>query len=174
MEVELSGGGGERARNQIGLLFLALAALLAAGAVGAARGSNGEYLRHTEWWWWGYALLTAVPGLVFAVVPWLIRAAFRVPAAGPVEDAERAFFAVAAGAAAMGVVDAAAVGLLRAFDARGAAAAALGYGLAPLLLTLASAPLAGKRAALVLPPAAVFNVLLLEWAGGFAGRPLVR
>ncbi|MCC6737721.1 MAG: hypothetical protein IT452_01640 [Planctomycetia bacterium] len=172
--MELSGGGGERARNQIGLLFLAMSAALSAGAVGAARSTGGEYLQHTEWWWWGYALLTAVPGLVFAVVPWLIRVAFSIPTAGAVEDAERAFFSVAAGAAAMAAVDAAAIGLLRVFDARGVTAAAAGYGLAPLLLALASAAIAGKRAALVLLPAAAFNALLVEWAGGFAGRPFVR
>jgi hypothetical protein len=165
-----------RSRDQLGLAFLALSVLLAAGAVVAELDPHRTWLRHHAWWWVGFSLLFATPAILFFMVPWTMRAHFGVAPRGAVEDATRGFYVFLGWVLALALLDAAALGLAALAGMGGPARALLGYGLAPLVLSLAAARAARAPAACFaahLPASAYANVLLVEWASGLLGTALV-
>ncbi|MBI2919929.1 MAG: hypothetical protein HYY18_02465, partial [Planctomycetes bacterium] len=130
MELKPAPGPAERARDQIGLFFYALSVPLACGVVAAARAPRAEFLRHTAWWWTGFALCFLVPALCFTVIPWAMRRVYGIAPGGAVVDATRGFYALVAATLAMGALDfaVATAGL------KGPAGWALGRGAAPAIL----------------------------------------
>lgn len=168
MELKPAAGPAERARDQIGLFFFALSLPLACGVVAAARAPRAEFLRHTAWWWTGFALCFLVPAMCFTVIPWAMRRVYGAAPAGAVVDATRGFYALLAATLALGALDLA-VGAL---GLKGPAGRALLYGAAPVVLVAAlQTAFRGKAAGwgVLVVSGAYYNALVVEFAKGAMG-----
>ncbi|NUN47574.1 MAG: hypothetical protein HUU15_01925 [Candidatus Brocadiae bacterium] len=168
---------GTRARVQLGVFFMLLSLGLALGLVLAARDPRKIWAMHTEWWWAGWALGMCLPGMVFWVVPWGLRAGLDIAPGGAVEDATRAFYALLAGALLLATADLGMTWAVHALQLRGPWGMAMGYGVAPLILAALLVRPGGLRlrVGVALVPFLLYvNILMIEWATGAAGASPLR
>lgn len=168
MELTPAPGPAERARDQIGLFFFALSVPLACGVVAAARAPRAEFLRHTAWWWTGFALCFLVPAMCFTVLPWAMRRVYGAAPAGAVVDATRGFWGLLAATLALGALDFA----VGAMGLKGPAGRALLYGAAPLVCVAAMQVVFRGKAVgwgVLVGSGVYYNALVVEFARGAMG-----